>query len=411
MQAPETSNHLGNLSLAAVTAGFLALKLVVPVWHPVWHEACLRFFEAGMVGGLADWFAVTALFRHPLGLRFIPHTNLLLKNRAQIEASIGNLVRHLLSPAQLREALERTSLGAFFQNVLRDAGFRAYLRDKVRDVAVIVARQVAAGRLRRDLITDLQAYLETEVNYAEHLGDLLHDAHQRGMIDDIAEYAAEQLAEAVDRHADTIVDYVYRKIDPDFLMQFFVNKDRLKEGLPKLRGELVAIGGDAAHPVRAYLRDVVMNYGVFLRGHPETQAHVKAWVLEFLGNVRLVERLEGFSDHATEALVRDLEQRDGRFVAAVDEGVEHFVQALDNAETRASFDKQVKAVVFALMDEQLVGKLADVAQAAMRKMDDREFVRFVEGKVADDLQYIRLNGAIVGGLVGLALYGITLVSR
>jgi hypothetical protein len=116
-------HHLGNASLLAVTAGYLTTAFVLPalgIGSPhgtglSLHGASVAFFEAGMVGGLADWFAVTAIFRHPLGQHWIPHTNLIAKNRDAVQAQLVGLIKQFLTPeivsAHLDKQLKDMKLG------------------------------------------------------------------------------------------------------------------------------------------------------------------------------------------------------------------------------------------------------------------------------------------------------------
>ena len=119
-------SQIGNLSLLAVASGYVLLQGILPAtrWFPepllsgVPYGALRAFFEAGTVGALADWFAVTALFRHPLGLP-VPHTNLLIRNRTALEANLASTVTGFLTPEAILSLVDPGALGGAVAHVVK----------------------------------------------------------------------------------------------------------------------------------------------------------------------------------------------------------------------------------------------------------------------------------------------------
>lgn len=399
-------NNIGNLSLAAVTGGFIVVRFVLPESFPfnaTIHQGLLHFFEAGMVGALADWFAVTALFEHPLGLK-IPHTNLLLKNRKSIEENIGEMIRQLFTPDQLREHISQLSVARTLQQSLNNPTIKQYLKDKFREVGQVVAGHIVNGSIKQNMVAELKGHLVNNVDYAEHLGHLIQEAQKSDFIDKGSVFIIDNVITVLDSHSHHLVEYMYQAIDPNMFQRFFVNKDNLAALLPKVKSELAKVKEDPNHPGRAYLKEAIERYSVYLRGHPQTKADVQRWFASLYNDYHILDKIDEIVSQLFATAATDLERRDSNLLRAFDGLLDQVMIHLDNAETREELDKEIRRTLLALIDDKMVGKLANVARGSLEKMSDDMLVEFVKGKVHNDLQFVRLNGALVGGIFGLLIY-------
>src|SRR5512143_3124575 len=150
VERPSRRNHVGTVSLLVAVAGAAASRVALttgPFAGAPWLHVLAAGFEAGVGGGLADWFAVTALFRHPLGLP-IPHTAIIPARRAKIIESIVNMVEdEWLSPEVIGARLARFAPSALIVDWLRDPAHVERLGAPVRDLLRGLARMLAAGEV------------------------------------------------------------------------------------------------------------------------------------------------------------------------------------------------------------------------------------------------------------------------
>lgn len=396
--------RLGGLSLLTVTAGFAACRFGIPMGaHPMLHEAFLRFFEAGMVGGAADWFAVTALFRDPTAGRLgfeMPHTNLLWRKREVIADRVAGMVKDLITPERLRAHID---LARMAQGLLQREDAKAFLKRLVRESAGDAARQLAAQvRSHPDVEALVNGVIEN-VNYAEYIGPLLLDANERGQVDDVVKYGIDQLLVQLDRYADPITDWLYGQLG--YWMTYIVGKEQIRAALPQFKEAVALVAADPQHPLRQRLRESVESYGVYLRGHPATQEQVRATVVHFLHDSGLADRIGDVLDFGAAAMDSDLASSESKILAALDNRIEAAKAMLDDDAARRRFNEALDEVLDKLLREpKLVETVAQVARQGILTMKEVEFRTQATEALNGDLQMIRLNGALVGGSVGLLLY-------
>ncbi len=373
--------------------------------HP-WLAWVRAFSEAALVGGIADWFAVTALFRHPLGLP-IPHTAIVPARKERIGAALGNFVqRFFLAPevvaAKLGELRPAERLGrwladpAHAQQVTVQAaaalhGGAALLRDD--DVQRLVDRGIVA-RLRRTPAAPLAARaLELVTAGGRH----------HALLDDALRLAARLLAEN-----DALIRERIRAESPWWVPGKVEEKlgDRVVTAVERT---LAAVAADPAHPLRQRYDEAVARFVASLRDDPATMARAEALKAELL-------------DHpAVAAFAREVWQdATGRLAAYADrlgdgaaESPDALASWLAALGTRLASDAALAARVDAVVGRlgvalvaQARGEVAALIAATVASWDAEATSRKIELQVGRDLQFIRINGTLVGGLVGVLLHAL-----
>ena len=386
------------------------------------------FAEAAMVGGLADWFAVTALFRHPLGIP-IPHTAIVPARKDRIGRSLGRFVQqNFLSPevvgAKLADARVGERLGRFFADPLK---------------ARLVARQVAAGlhgaaEVLRD--EDVQAFVERglvsrarRVQVGPLIGRALGLLTAGGRHQELLDAALRLAARAVAEHETFIRERIAAEA-PWWVPGAVENKIHEKV-VGSLENTLAEVSADPAHPLRARFDEAVQEFAERLRTSPETIARAEAIKEELLAHPAVREYAGSVWADVKAALARaagralptgpgaasgleiveardvespDVESPDVGAPTVVERGLVAVGNALlADAALTAKVDGWVRdAVLFAI--EQYRDEVAHFIEATVAAWDPAVTSQRIETQIGRDLQFIRINGTLVGGLVGLLLY-------
>ncbi len=389
--------------LAAVTVLFLAVTVVGT------RGAFMGFVQAGaeaaMVGGVADWFAVTALFRRPLGLP-IPHTALIVERKDQFAATLGQFVQeNFLTADVLAERIGSARLiprlGAWLAdqaNAARAAGHVAALVVRATEGAgdEDVQRVLAAG------LTQAAQAVEVAPLAGLVLRVIIAEGAHAGLVDDAAaaadRYLAGHQAELRDRFESDaprwVPDAVYRRVF-----------DRL---YGRLRHKLAAIATDPRDPTRLQFEHWLAGLPDRLETSPQLRQRGQQVAREVLSSAGLRELSTSLWANATQALrtqaddpASDLRRWLTDMLAAAGRRLE----ADDNLQE--SLGRAAESAARALAD-QFHDELADLVTGTIQRWDAAQTSTQLELLLGPDLQYIRINGTIVGAGIGLALHAIAL---
>ena len=414
----ERRNHIGAISLGVAAAGAVGARIALafgPLRGSPGLEIVAAGFEAGVIGGLADWFAVTALFRHPLGLP-IPHTAIIAARREKIVDGIVQMVeRDWLSPEAIGARLERFTPSELVGDWLGDPEHVERLGAPLRDLLRAFARMLTEPELNEFLQRLIRA----------RLGDLPRDAALARWLATAVESeaasrslesAALSLANFSERPstADELQWWIERsaeklreggkRIVPFFLRRTLVQRKLIEAACSYASSELRGAAGDPEHPLRRTVKESLRRFADRLAaGDPETSAQVDRLRTAFSESLEIEPILGDLLGRVREQLDRDLADRDGRLSRFVDRQLRQGIRdLLADPERRAAFDGWVRRTATDLLRRHH-HQIGITVRENLDALDTGALVRQIEGRVGNDLQYIRLNGALVGGLIGLAI--------
>lgn len=384
----------------ALAAGGWAVSHL-PFMPPGLAPALRAVAEAGMVGGLADWFAVTALFRRPLGLP-IPHTALVPRNRDRIADGIAAYIdREFLEPAMLVEQVRRMDPAARIAGLLADPADRGKLVDLVAGMlpglltkqgdaplAQALGRALAAGLSQADLRPAMAGALRHFVNsdaleplLREVVDRLIHLVHsKRGFVEAaVAGKSRWWMPSSVDKSlADTINEAVLGHLW-DLRSPHAPAGQELRDWLKALPDE-VAEGSELAQRLLEALRQF-------------TGPSVAGPLLhDLLGGLR-------------DAALRDLDQPDGHIRSALNGVAESLAGAMQEPPVRDRLNQAVEQAFTAALPRWRQA-IRDFVARTLKAQDVGEFTRRLELRVGRDLQYIRINGTMLGAAIGGLLYAL-----
>ncbi|WP_374297481.1 DUF445 domain-containing protein [Sphingomonas sp.] len=389
--------------LVAMAAIFFISRSLVPV-HSGWGFV-RAFAEAAMVGGLADWFAVTALFRHPLGLP-IPHTAIVPRNKNRIGDTLAQFLRsNFLVPRVVARRMHRVDVArAAGRWLAQPPGEGGRIRRGASKLAAEMLQafdpQRLGGMVKATIGTRLRA---TEVSPI--LGQLLKAAvaenRHAPLLDGGIRWAARALAsnEALIRtmvHERAGAILRWTGLDETVA-------DRLIGGLDKLLNDMAE---DSEHPLRLKMEEGLDRLAWDLQHDRETRARVEALKAEMIANPAMQRWLDGLWEQARAAMLKIARDPEAAMAGKLGEMLRQLggtVQA----------DPGLARTINRFVRRTVVGVAADYGDGIVRLVsetvrgwDARTITTRLENAVGRDLQYIRVNGTLVGGIVGLAIHGV-----
>lgn len=398
----ETMRRRATGLLVLALAVYIAASLFEAT-HP-WLGYVRATAEASMVGGLADWFAVTALFRHPLGIP-IPHTAIVAKQKDRIGRVLGNFVQnHFLSRDIVTVELKSMRLS---QRIARWLGEPANSARLARQLAAGVARTALAlpdDQVRAIIQRSAVARIR-KTPVAPMLSDVLtlvtaDDRHQQ-----LLNEAIGIIARTIEDNPDAIRDGI-RSSSP-WWVPGVVDQVVFKKILQSVTRLVDDIRNDPHHPLRRRFDDALTDFIDKLKHSPEVSAKAEALKEQMLGHPMVEDWAAALWDSARQAAERYRQNPEGAPPDALERGIIALGESLlANTALAAELDGFLTEAVATVM-EQHRHEVAELITHTVSAWDPEVAVQRLELAVGSDLQYIRMNGTLVGGLVGLCIHAIS----
>jgi uncharacterized membrane-anchored protein YjiN (DUF445 family) len=361
------------------------------------------FAEAGMVGALADWFAVVALFRHPLGLP-IPHTAIIPRRKNEIGESLARFVaENFLHPDVVRTKLQSTRMSLQMATWLQSDpgcervvntllrflrwGVGAWKEDNVR----AFLRRFSVQQLKR---TELGPLLSRLLEF------LVQDGRHQALLTQALRFAVIVLHD----HREAIRGNVQR--ESPWWLPGFVDDRIVQQMLDRIETLLFQMSLDPDHEMRVEFDQLLNGWVEDLRTSPELQRSLEQLKQSALDNESLQDYLFQVWTDLVAGIDRDISSEDSYIAGELQRLIHDFANNLENdPEMQASIDRWLveSAVVLVAENRQ---SIASLISDTVEGWDAGETSQRVELAIGSDLQYIRINGTLVGGLVGLLLHAV-----
>src|SRR5881628_3868583 len=384
------------LALGVLLAAAALAVAAFPFRETSWGGFLLAVAEAGVVGGLADWFAVTAIFRRPLGLP-IPHTALIPANWEGLAERVGAMVGgRVLTPSYVVQEIERVDVADLLARGAERVS-QADLETATRAVASWAAEQLTPATAS-ELVARLRALLVAQPA-APTLAAALRIARDNGWDGRVVQAIVLALADAIERPAvRATVAEVLGELD----------RERI---VTALHSGLREVAKNPDHPLRARASEIVAELETRLTTDGALAARVEAAKNELLATPAVVALLDDLAASLRRTLLADLAAPRSEAAAWIAERLERARQALvTDAALRAQVGDWLKARVSELVLRHH-DRIAEFIANGVRALGPEGAVRLIEEHAGDDLQFIRVNGTVVGGLAGGAIYGVHLLFR
>jgi uncharacterized membrane-anchored protein YjiN (DUF445 family) len=409
------SRKIARYSLIIMGVGFIAAtpfqgsSILVDLLH--------GGFEAGLVGGLADWFAVTALFRHPLGIP-IPHTALLPNNRKRItNGLVSMLKKDWLSKESIQEKVKHIpfteKLSLILENKIVTEPFRKSLMKLIKKLIDSIDVEKMTPFVRKQIESAL-SNLDMSPILSLLSQKLLNEEIEKKALDHILDKLANLLQkEQTSKKLGAVSMNVLNNIEADGILQFALKSIQNILNEEKL-----------GHIVQNLLLSVVK--GLKHEGDSNREALISYIRKEIQGASENKELLEGVEkwkhqllakwepdQTITESLTRiqqniiDLTQEESFMDAYLIPMIHHLLENIKD--NRTTIDTWIQKQL-AILVENNHEKIGNLVQENLDKLDDKTLVDMVENNIGKDLQWIRVNGAVCGFVIGVFLTAIQALS-
>lgn len=368
---------------------------------PTWVGYVRAAAEAGMIGGLADWFAVTALFRHPLGIP-IPHTALIREKKDSVGEALSDfvgenflnaeLITDKVSQANLPEKLGTwLSQQANAEKVAREAG-------RLTANAVRALDPKDAELLIQSQLIDKLA----EPQWGPPLGKLLAGLIEDGKVEPVVNEIIDWSHKKVLTMEDSVVTLIDERM-PNWAPRFarsLVGERVYKE----LVSWVTDVKNDDEHEARQAIRRGLKNFAADLQSDPELIARVESLKSDIMGSTPVQGAAEAIWAKAAEAIIDQAETTDSMLRQKIVElCLKWGTNIVEDPQLRESLDKRIQGAARFLADN-YASEVTSIISETIERWDADEASDKIELMVGKDLQFIRLNGTIVGAIAGLAIY-------
>ncbi|WP_293785552.1 DUF445 domain-containing protein [uncultured Aeromicrobium sp.] len=360
--------------------------------------------EAAMVGAIADWFAVTALFKRPLGLP-IPHTALVPRKKEQLGVSLQEFVsENFLRPEVVRERVVQADVAARLGRWLADDAHAARLVDEAAELAADVLVAIDPDDVEA-ILTETIIPRVAEEPLSPAIGELLAEIVREQAHHGLVDLVVHELGGWMDRHPERLVALVTERApswSPEWASRLIAER-LVREARMWVEDVRADPHSSARRAVDLWLADLAED----LQHDPETVAAAERLKARLLTQPRTLATAVRLWDTLRHAIISALRDPQGLLRRRLREEVAHFGQRLqDDAALRDRVDRIARDVSSAIV-ERYGPEIATVISATVDRWDGRETARRIELHVGRDLQFIRINGTVVGGLVGVLIHAVT----
>jgi uncharacterized membrane-anchored protein YjiN (DUF445 family) len=400
---------LATLVLAATLVVFIAAKAMVHL-HPAFGFVA-AFAEAATIGGLADWYAVVALFRRPLGLP-IPHTAIIQSNQHRIADKLGEFIElHFLEAAPVDAKLRQIDFGSFIADWLRD---RKRSTDLARFALRLLPEAVTATEtsglmtfITRRITTQLQG-IDLAPLAAGTLRAFVQEGRHQGLLDDILRAVHQSLTQP---ETMAMIREKIRDELPTLLKLYRADKFLVNKIIASATAFFDDVRNDPNHPFRGEFDRMVLSFVDKLGSDKTYAGRIDGLKRDLLARPELGDlarniwsNARSFIERSASGEIQVLQQHlAGMFVAAGE-------ALAGDAELRAEINKGLVAVLGSFIADQKSGVSSFISDQ-VKAWDMGQLISLIEINIGRDLQYIRFNGSLIGGLAGLGLYTAEVVLR
>jgi uncharacterized membrane-anchored protein YjiN (DUF445 family) len=369
-----------------------------------WLGFVKAFAEAAMVGGLADWFAVTALFRHPLGLP-IPHTAIIPRNKDRIGDTLAAFLRdNFLIPAVVARRMRGLdvagAIGRFLANPPPEGRIREGASRLFANLLESLDQERLGGMVRGAVASRLEA-LQVATPIGQSLAAAMTDDRHIPILDSIVTWTGRTL----DANEDLIRAMVRQRAG--MIMRLAGLDDKLADAIVDgLRRLTIDMAVDPKHPLRSKAEEALAGLAWDLQFDPAMQARVEGVKREIIANKAVTDWVGGLWENSRAGLLKAARDPEAAMAGRFGEALRQLGETLQQ-------DARLKRAINQFARRAVVGAVATygsgivkLVSETVRGWDARTITGRLENAVGRDLQYIRVNGTLVGGLVGLAIHAV-----
>ncbi len=380
-------------------------------------EWLAAFAEAAMVGALADWFAVVALFRHPLGVP-IPHTGIIKNKKDAIAGNLAGFIRDrfLASDtliAKMREYNPAGHLAAYLMSRENAAGLAKGLTRVCADSMDFIDDERVQQLLRSALSNRVENF-DISTSAGMIIDSLTKDNRHQIVLDDLLHRFAGWLAtdDAQTRLAKAIEDMCAREYP--LLIAFIPNRDQFARGagdkiVKRINAYIQEVNADPAHEIRGSFDTAVADFSARLKTDPELRNKVEAIKRDVVHTQSIADYARSLGTDLKSWLNADLCRPQSKVQEKIMAAITGLGATLShNRGLKDSLNEHLETLVLRYGDT-LRSAIAGHISGTVQQWESDDYVSEIELSIGSDLQFIRMNGTLVGGVIGLLLHAVSLL--
>lgn len=368
-----------------------------------WMGYVKAFSEAAMVGALADWFAVTALFRHPMGIK-IPHTNLIENKKNDIGDNLGSFVTdNFLTPATIRPYIDKLQLAHFLSTWLNQPKNQQLLERELVFLLQSIVKDLNEKQIIDFLTKKAQQGID-QINTQQLLAQAIHYALEQNEHNRLITLVLPKIQVYIEDHRTEIYDQIVEKKP---LLGLVGGKTVTNQLIKGLQTFLEDIQTNEQHKVREEISLQLTQLGQEIATSSTWKAKLHDLLHQFVTEEVIHQYLTDFWQSSKQSLLHQLQEENSPLRIYIKNTIQSIAQQMEqdtDLQRRLNQWTQVTLYRLALRNTQ---EVATLIRTTVDQWDGRELSDKLELEVGKDLQFIRINGTLVGGLVGLLIYCLT----
>jgi uncharacterized membrane-anchored protein YjiN (DUF445 family) len=382
---------------------FFALTILQKNNPSHWMGYLRAFSEAAMVGALADWFAVTALFHYPLGLK-IPHTNIIENSKEKIGDNLGNfVVENFLSPENIRPYIKKLNISKFASEWLSNENNQNNLVKEISAILLNIINKLEdemvvqfIGNKAKDFAKDfkVQKLIGNGLQYLIEKND-----HQK-----LITSLSSQIKNYVLQNQDLVKDRVKKEsfsLVPKFVDDALANK--ITSGLADYFRE---VEENVNHPLRHEISQKILEFSRDIQENEKWEVDFQHLKEGLLNPEKIYHYAFDIWNSIKKNLVEELSQGDSTLKKYFVKNVQEFALNLkSDAVLQEKIDGWIRVTAYKYILKN-THQFGELISSTVGNWQGKELSEKLELEVGKDLQFIRINGTLVGGLVGLIIYTI-----
>lgn len=366
-----------------------------------WIGYVRAFSEAAMVGALADWFAVTALFHHPLGIK-IPHTNLIQNKKEQIGGNLGSfVVDNFLSPQNIRPYILKLKISHFVGEWLSKERNQEILMKETRNIVLDILHKLDDSAVV-DFISKKAKEMSGDMKVNQIVGNGLDYILEKNDHQRLVTNLSKQIKTYIVNNQELVRERV--KKESFTLIPKFVDDaiaDKITSGLSKFFDE---VENDDNHSLREEITKKLLAFSDELKENEQWEEEFRSMRENFLKEEKLQQYSKDIWNSIKKSLTKELENEDSGLKNYIQKNIQELSYNLQNDEKlQHKIDHWIRVTAYKYILKN-THQFGDLISSTVGNWEGKELSEKLELEVGKDLQFIRVNGTLVGGLVGLVIY-------
>jgi len=409
-QKKEEREQQFNKMKMIATSLFIFMAIVFLISHMFESSSQLlpyikAFAEAAMIGALADWFAVVALFKKPLGFPY--HTAIIPNNKDKMGESLGELVQNnFLTPENIMEQFKDIDMVSEGIKLLKKK------EDKILQYIYNVIPEIL-NHIDKEEVKNAIVNKIMEIKFTKVISDIFELLTKENRHQELLDLTLSELRTLIVKNKDAIVKQIREheidpgKFLPNFKIPMFAAKYVATALVDWFETEFDEIIEDPSHKLRIKLNKVISNFSTELKINKELQNTIDEKIKAVLLNKVVFKYFDSIWLELKDNMEEDLNSKDSKIKFWINSAYNNLIKFLEtNEKLKMEIDEDIKTFIKEILIEEK-DKISIMISKKIKDTPKQEISDLIESYVGKDLQFIRINGTIVGGLVGLLIFVIT----